>query len=279
MDETIKLAAAYFSQQQELGMPDYVFSPSFCRSVLIAPAKQSAPPVGRIVRPTAGPAVKGKESAPKTLPKLVPFAQLGTQAKKTPDPVRDALVALYNTSKTCSACGLGATRTKFVFGSGNPHAPLMIIGEAPGEEEDKQGLPFVGRAGEILTKMLAAVGLDRKKDAFIANVLKCRPPGNRNPESGEILACMDTLAGQIDIIKPKVILLLGRIAAHSLLNTAKSIQALRTESYTYNGIPALVTYHPASLLRNEEYKKPAWEDMRKCKKTLIELGAYGTATE
>jgi uracil-DNA glycosylase len=279
MDETCRLAAAYFSQQQELGMPDYVFSPSFCRSVLVALAKQSALPAGRAARSTAVPAVKGRESGIKTLPKLVPFSQLATPIKKAPDPVRDALVALYNKSKTCTACGLAATRTKFVFGSGNPHAPLMIIGEAPGEEEDRQGLPFVGRAGELLTKMLSAIGLDRKKDVFIANVLKCRPPGNRNPESAEILACMDTLAGQIEIIKPKLILLLGRIAAHSLLKTAKSIQVLRTETYNYMGIPMLVTYHPASLLRNEEYKKPAWEDMRKCKKTLMELGAYGTATE
>ena len=267
MDETRVLAAAYFSQQKELGMPDLVFSSPFDLSVLSAS-------LDNMPRPSSV-----KTDAPlKTAPRLVPFSQLKLAASSAADPVRDALVALYNKTKTCGSCGLAASRTTYVFGSGNPHASLMVVGEAPGEEEDRQGLPFVGRAGELLTRMLAAINLDRKKDVFIANVLKCRPPQNRNPESSEILACRNILDSQIDIIKPKALLLLGRIAAHSLLDTTKSIAALRGETHQYNGIAAFVTYHPASILRNEGYRRPAWEDMQKLQKTLMEPGTYGNTT-
>jgi DNA polymerase len=187
------------------------------------------------------------------------------------DPVRDALVKLYNENKSCMACGLGKLRRNFVFGSGNAHASLMLIGEAPGADEDEQGLPFVGKAGELLTKMLAAINLDRKKHVFIANVLKCRPPENRNPEQTEVLACKHILLSQIDIIRPKVILLLGRIAAHTLLDTKASIAALRTQTHRVAGVPAFVTYHPAALLRNEDNKRPAWEDMQKLQRVLADI--------
>ena len=199
--------------------------------------------------------------------------------KQAADPGRDALVKLYNENKNCKACGLGRMRKNFVFGSGNACAGLMVIGEAPGAEEDEQGLPFVGRAGELLTKMLAAIGCDRKKDVFIANVLKCRPPENRNPDADEILACRHILLSQIEIIKPRVILLLGRIAAHTLLDAAASIATLRTQSHTVAGVPAFVTYHPAALLRNEEHKRPAWEDLKKVQKALAaSAGANGKNT-
>ena len=133
----------------------------------------------------------------------------------------------------------------------------MVIGEAPGAEEDEQGLPFVGAAGQLLTNMLAAINLNRNKDIFITNVLKCRPPANRSPESAEIQLCTPLLCRQIEIIKPRAILLLGRIAAHAVLGISESIAKLRSKVHDYNGIPAMVIYHPAALLRNAQYKRPA----------------------
>jgi DNA polymerase len=214
-------------------------------------------------------------------PALLPVAHLHGSKRRAAgaDPVRDALVKLHDENKNCVACGLGRTRKNFVFGAGNARAGLMVVGEAPGAEEDEQGLPFVGRAGELLTKMLAAIGCDRKNDAFIANVVKCRPPENRNPEADEILACKHILLSQIDIIKPGVILLLGRIAAHTLLDTAASIATLRTQSHAVAGVPAFVTYHPAALLRNEENKRPAWEDLQKVQRALARVIARGNARE
>ena len=150
----------------------------------------------------------------------------------------------------------------------------MVIGEAPGEEEDLQGQPFVGAAGALLTKMLAAIDIDRKKHVFITNVLKSRPPQNRNPEPSEILACSPILSRQIDIIAPKVILLLGRIAAHAILQSSDSISKLRARVHEYRGISVFVTYHPAALLRNDEYRRPAWEDLQKLQMTLKEIGVY-----
>lgn len=155
----------------------------------------------------------------------------------------------------------------------------MVIGEAPGSEEDNQGLPFVGEAGQLLTKMLAAIGLDRNKDVFITNVLKCRPPENRNPETSEVLACIPLLLTQIAVIKPKAILILGRIAAHALLGCTDSIAKLRSKVHDYNGIPLMVVYHPAALLRNAEYKKPAWEDLQKFKVLMESLGINGSAKQ
>jgi DNA polymerase len=283
MDDLRRQLHAYLFQQKELCMPDYVLSAPFAFSVPLT--KAVGPAVdGTAVRiqatsvrsPSATYASQRKE------PGLLPAAHLHGKpaaAKMRParddagaDPVRDALVNLYNENKTCTECGLATTRRNFVFGSGNAHAHLMIVGEAPGADEDEQGLPFVGKAGELLTKMLGAINLARKNDVFIANVLKCRPPENRNPETTEILACKHILLSQIDIIKPKIILILGRIAAHCLLDTKASIAVLRTGTHQVAGIPAFVTYHPASLLRNEEYKRPAWEDMQKLSRVLIGSG-------
>jgi DNA polymerase len=161
-----------------------------------------------------------------------------------------------------------------VFGTGNPEALFMVIGEAPGEEEDLQGQPFVGAAGALLTKMLSAIDIDRKKHVFIANILKCRPPQNRNPETAEVQACSGILSRQIEIIAPKVILLLGRIAAHALLDTTDSISKMRSSTHEYKGIPVFVTYHPAALLRNDSYRRPAWEDLQKLQKILKDVGVY-----
>ncbi|MBD3344528.1 MAG: uracil-DNA glycosylase [Chitinivibrionales bacterium] len=187
---------------------------------------------------------------------------------------REKLKELYYEFKECHHCSLGTTRKNFIFGAGNVLAPLMIIGEAPGAEEDQKGLPFVGKAGQLLTKMLKAIDLNRKNHIFITNVLKCRPPANRNPESTEITLCLPLLKRQIEIIKPEALLLLGRIAAHALLGKSESIGALRTMTNTYNEIPVVVTYHPAALLRNETYKRPAWEDLQKLRDILMQRGVY-----
>ena len=191
---------------------------------------------------------------------------------------RSKLAALFHEEKKCSRCGLANLRTNFVFGTGNPDARLMIVGEAPGAEEDAQGQPFVGAAGELLTKMLAAISIDRKKQSFITNVLKCRPENNRDPAEAEILLCSSILSRQIDIIAPKVMLLLGKIAARAILNLSEPIAALRLRRHAYRGIPVFVTYHPAALLRNDSYRRPAWEDLKNLKTTLQELGIYDSPT-
>ena len=165
----------------------------------------------------------------------------------------------------CARCDLYQQRTQTVFGMGNPYADLLIIGEAPGADEDRQGLPFVGRAGKLLDEMLFAVGLSREQ-IFIANVLKCRPPDNRNPQADEVASCANYLKRQIEMIAPRFILLLGRIAAHHLLNVQDSLGRLRQQSHFYGNIPVIVTYHPAYLLRSPQEKAKAWEDLNKMQK-------------
>lgn len=168
---------------------------------------------------------------------------------------------------SCTRCSLHETRTNPVFGDGSPKADLMFIGEAPGRDEDLQGKPFVGRAGQLLTKIIESIGLKRE-DVYIANILKSRPPGNRNPLPDEIAACTPYLLKQIDIIKPKVICALGKFAAQTLLDTEMPISRLRGTFYEYHGIKLMPTYHPAYLLRNSVGKKDVWEDMKKIAKEL-----------
>jgi uracil-DNA glycosylase len=172
----------------------------------------------------------------------------------------------------CEKCVLGKTRTKFVFGVGNPNAGAMLIGEAPGADEDQKGEPFVGRAGKLLNDILKAINFARE-EVYIANILKCRPPGNRDPLPGEMETCMPYLMKQIDLIKPKVILCLGRIAANGLLNKKLTLSALRENVYEINGIKVIATYHPAALLRNPNWKHGCWEDVKKFRKIYDELTA------
>lgn len=162
----------------------------------------------------------------------------------------------------CKGCGLHKTRQNTVFGSGSINARLMFIGEAPGSDEDIQGLPFVGRAGQLLTKIIEAMGIKRG-DVYIANVLKCRPPGNRPPLPTEVLACEEHLKKQIDLIRPKVICALGKFAAQTLLRTDEPIGSLRGHFREYNGIKLMPTFHPAYLLRNPQDKRLVWNDMKK----------------
>lgn len=168
---------------------------------------------------------------------------------------------LYDKIHNCQECALGKTRTKFVFGTGNPNADIMIIGEAPGAEEDAQGLPFVGRSGQLLTKILEAINLSRD-DVFIANINKCRPPNNRRPEREEIDKCEPYLQKQIELIKPKFLLSLGLTSVDTLLKKKHRMADMRGKVLDYNGTKMLVTYHPAALLRNPNWKKKAWEDVK-----------------
>jgi uracil-DNA glycosylase family 4 len=164
--------------------------------------------------------------------------------------------------ENCRACPLYKTRTNIVFGTGNEQARLVFVGEAPGSDEDKQGQPFVGRAGQKLTQIIEAIGLSRQ-EVYIANVLKCRPPGNRNPLPDEIKACEPYLIAQLRLIKPRVICALGTFAAQTLLRTTQSISRLRGRFHTYHGIKLMPTYHPAYLLRNPKFKRNVWEDVQK----------------
>lgn len=161
----------------------------------------------------------------------------------------------------CNRCELHQGRTHLVFGEGDENADLMFVGEAPGAEEDKQGRPFVGRSGQLLTKMIEAMGISRE-DVYIANVVKCRPPQNRNPDFEEIQVCEPFLKSQIKVIKPKVIVTLGKFAAHSLLQTEIPISKLRGEFTDYEGVKLMPTYHPAFLLRNPKMKKLVWQDLQ-----------------
>lgn len=162
---------------------------------------------------------------------------------------------------SCTRCPLYSTALNPVPGEGNPNADFMCVGEAPGATEDETGRPFVGAAGQLLTKILEAIGL-RRDDVFIANVLKHRPPGNRNPAPNEVAACSPYLIRQIELVKPKVILALGTFAAQTLLDTKTPIGKLRGSVHTYHGVPLVVTYHPAALLRNPSWKRPTWEDVQ-----------------
>jgi DNA polymerase len=174
----------------------------------------------------------------------------------TPD-----LAALEKELAGCPRCKLSKTRTNIVFGQGSPKAELMFVGEAPGRDEDEQGLAFVGRAGQLLTKIIEAMGLKRE-DVFIANVLKCRPPNNRNPEPDEVAACRPFLNEQIRLIGPKVIVTLGTFAAQAILETDEPIGRLRGRWRTARGVRVMPTFHPAFLLRSPERKKDVWEDMK-----------------
>jgi uracil-DNA glycosylase family 4 len=171
------------------------------------------------------------------------------------------LASLDRLVSACRRCGLCEGRTRSVFGSGSHASKIVFIGEAPGREEDLQGLPFVGRAGQLLTKMLAAMGFTRD-EVYITNILKCRPPNNRDPQEEEVAACEPYLARQLEILQPVIICALGLIAARSLLKKGTSLSLLRRAVHSYNGIPVAVTYHPAALLRNPNLKRDAWEDLQ-----------------
>jgi DNA polymerase len=201
------------------------------------------------------------------LPRAVPDQEQASASdamteNALPEPeTADSWEALQAEVAPCTKCDLCKTRTQTVFGSGNKKAEWMIIGEGPGQNEDIQGLPFVGKAGQLLTEMLRAIGLDRE-EVFIANIVKCRPPANRDPKPIEIETCKPYLLRQIALIKPKIIVVLGRVAAQALLNTDEPIGKLRGKIHALNDTPVVVVYHPAYLLRSLLDKRKAWADLK-----------------
>lgn len=225
-------------------------------------AREAAPP------PTAPPA-----QAPSALIALedVPVGIVITGSARVAGDERilalGSIEEIAATVATCTRCPLYATAKNPVPGSGNPQADFMVVGEAPGANEDEQGVPFVGQAGQLLTKILEAIDLKRD-DVFIANVLKHRPPGNRNPLPDEVAACSPYLVRQIELVQPKVILALGTFAAQTLLETKITIGKLRGQVHRYHGVPLVVTYHPAALLRNPAWKRPTWEDVQLARRIL-----------
>lgn len=173
--------------------------------------------------------------------------------------------------RDCTRCGLHQGRQQAVFGSGDRHARWLFIGEGPGAEEDRQGEPFVGPAGQLLTSMVAALGMQRH-EVYIANVVKCRPPGNRDPEAAEVASCIGYLQRQIELVQPAVIVLLGRVAAHAMLQTEQPLGSMRGQMYRYAGdVPMIVTYHPAYLLRSPQDKRKAWQDLCLAKRVMASI--------
>jgi len=185
-------------------------------------------------------------------------------------PPVDTLEAIRSDIGDCQRCKLAPTRTTIVFGSGNPSAEIVFVGEAPGYEEDQQGLPFVGEAGRLLTKIIESIGIKRE-DAYICNILKCRPPGNRNPEPDEVLVCSPFLKRQIATIRPKIVCCLGKFAAQTMLQRADPISRLRGEFHDIDGMRVIATFHPAYLLRSPEKKREVWEDMKQIRAELFRL--------
>jgi len=202
-----------------------------------------------------------------SIPKGASLEQEINNADKQVNTEDSTLESLRKDTGDCTRCKLCKGRTNLVFGDGNANADLMFVGEGPGFDEDQQGIPFVGKAGRLLTKIIEAMGLKRK-DVYIANIVKCRPPNNRNPETDEIETCFPFLLKQIEIIEPKIIVCLGAFAAQTLLKTDERISKLRGKISDFNGIKLIPTFHPAFLLRNQSMKKPVWEDMKLVMKEL-----------
>lgn len=239
-------------------------APAEPEAVVAAPAAAPAPAV---VREAARPAVPVMQALAPALP------QRAAAPSSRPEIAGLDWQQLQESVAGCRACGLCESRKQTVFGVGNEQAHWMIVGEAPGEQEDQQGEPFVGTAGQLLDSMLRAIGLTRseappEKQVFIANTLKCRPPRNRNPEPEELAACQPYLDRQLQLIKPRIILALGRFAVQSLLGSNEAIGRLRGKVHSYQGIPVIVSYHPAYLLRNLSDKARAWEDLCLAMSTL-----------
>jgi DNA polymerase len=271
----------YLEQRRELGETEFLLDSMSVDEVLrtlgaIAKGKSLAelPPRER-VQPASGDwrtVLAGDESV--SAPVVQSTAAPGLTVAGANDELFDSdimrhgsLESIAKAVKACTRCPLYKTANNGVPGEGDPKAKLVCVGEAPGANEDETGKPFVGQAGQLLTKILAAVDLTRE-EVFITNVVKHRPPGNRNPTPGEIEACSPYLVRQLELIKPKVIVAFGTFAAQTLLNTKTPIGKLRGEVHRYHGIPLVVTYHPAALLRNPSWKRPTWEDVKLARRIL-----------
>ncbi len=237
-----------------------------------SPPSDPAPaPVGARGRP-AEPATGGAAAPPQSPAVAPPMPPQPPAAVAAPVPLQVSAVATLDWPElraavaSCTACKLCEGRRQTVFGVGNPRAHWMIVGEAPGEQEDREGEPFVGKSGRLLDNMLRAIALTRgeaepARQVYIANTVKCRPPGNRNPEAGELAACEPFLIRQVQLVQPRIVLALGRFAVQSLLRSHEPIGRLRGRVHRYQGVPLIVSYHPAYLLRNPEDKAKAWDDL------------------
>jgi uracil-DNA glycosylase len=236
------------------------------------------------VRPAASPVTSRPGASPRVEPRVPSssppdpvksssrvFSQTRSMFETVAMPV-ESLKAIRDDLGECQRCKLAPTRTHIVFGSGNPHADLMFVGEAPGADEDEQGLPFVGRAGQLLTKIIEAIDLKRD-EVYICNILKCRPPGNRNPEADEVASCEPFLLRQVASVKPKVICALGTFGAQTLLRTKEPISKLRGQFFDFRGAKFIATFHPAYLLRNPYEKRRVWEDFQKIRDYLKSLAS------
>jgi uracil-DNA glycosylase len=265
LDPAMKKAlSARVNYYREMGIYDFYRRPveegvNVAVEAVASPEVVESIPENISLMPKATKSASQPASAPATpLPVLPPI-----DAKDKPA----ALVALREHIGDCTRCRLSKGRTKLVFGVGNPDADIMFVGEGPGADEDAQGEPFVGRAGQLLNNMISAMGI-RREDVYIANVVKCRPPNNRAPENDEVDTCSPFLMQQIDIVKPKVIVALGATAAKNLLAMNDSMGALRGRWYDFRGTKLVVTYHPAYLLRDPRQKKETWKDLQMVMKFL-----------
>ena len=261
MSDGRALARAYLEQQRLLGT-DAVALPPCGGSPTVVPQ-----PADARTDPGPTPGSRPGSGVPRSRPGELPPAGISYDPPArdlfAADPLQQiaTLGAVAGLVASCTRCRLCEARRNTVPGEGPDNARLVCIGEGPGRTEDETGRPFVGQAGELLTKILAAIGLAREQ-VYICNVVKCRPPQNRTPQYDEIAACVPYLYRQLEILQPKVILAMGNTAAQTLLNTKQSLGALRTKVHRFRGTPVIVTYHPAALLRNPNWKKPTWDDVR-----------------
>jgi DNA polymerase len=239
-----------------------------------APEEPTGPPIDGAALVAAALAAIDKKSPPTPPPPApapAPAQPPPAAAKPTPADGADRLRVIREEIGDCTRCKLSRGRNSIVFGVGSPDAPVVFVGEAPGQEEDLRGEPFVGPAGQLLDRMIVAMGLSRA-EVYIANIVKCRPPGNRNPEPDEIAACEPFLVKQLAAIRPRMIVCLGKFAAQTLTRKDAPISALRGRFHSYEGIPLMPTFHPAFLLRNPEAKREVWSDLQQVMKELDRLG-------
>ncbi len=246
--------AAYLDQRRRMGEPGIVpggLAPGELLGLLATEVERK---VG---------AKKRAEGGVKAVARAATRSRAGSEARPAPPQLGTAdYEELRETALACTRCRLAEGRKTVVFSDGNPAGRLMVVGEAPGAHEDATGLPFVGQAGKLLDLMLASVALSRQESVYICNVLKCRPPGNRNPRPDEIEACAPLLKRQIELVAPEVLLAVGSFAAQWLTGSTKALGKLRGEVYSYQGVPLVVTYHPAALLRNPGWSRLVWEDLQ-----------------
>lgn len=269
MSAGASLLAAYLDQRRRMGEPGFVLDETEVRKL----TKRAGAVRRQGATETFGP---GADSpvANRPLPQGRPgragrgSGQPAAASSESPGVETADYAELRQVALACTRCALSNRRTQVVFADGNPKGRLMVIGEAPGAHEDATGLPFVGQAGKLLDLMLASVGLSRKESVYICNVIKCRPPGNRNPTPPEIDACAPFLKRQIELVAPEAVLAAGTFAAKWLTSSKNTLGRLRGSVHSYQGVPLVVTYHPAALLRNPGWTRPAWDDLQLLRQVL-----------